>query len=60
MSKPDPDVFPPLIFRCRWRYSAGSFCSVPVTPPERMCSKHVAEERKRIAALRRARKVTDA
>lgn len=56
MSKPNPDEFPPLIFRCRWRYGPGNFCSVPITPPERMCGKHKTEDRKRLAALRRTRK----
>ena len=56
--KPDTtDEFPPLIFRCRWQYHTGSYCSVPVAPPERLCGKHQVEDRDRLATLRAARKV---
>lgn len=55
ITKPDSDtVLPPLIFMCRWRYGPGNFCSVPITPPERFCGRHEAEERERLIALKEA------
>lgn len=56
ITKPDqPDVLPPLIFPCRWRYGPGNNCDVPVTPPERLCERHQAKDAERLLALRETR-----
>lgn len=55
MSNPNTDELPPLIFRCRWLYSPGKWCSQHITPPERLCEKHKVEDKARLIALKEAK-----